>query len=123
MRKSLLALAALAFTLVVVLPAAADGGAAGCLAQELGLAEMSVSTGVETLDEIGTPQPIAMACSDEWYEYRWTYGGCCYNPYANLREKEQRRHCCLQGPPNGGVTCGSWQDTGAARCTGKPCPV
>lgn len=121
MRKSLLIAAA--FALVLTLPAAADG-AAGCLAQELGITEMSIETGAETAEEIGLPEAMPMACSDTWYEYRWIPSGCCYNGWEyTWRDAEQRRHCCLQGPPNGGVTCGSWQFTGAAKCLNGPCPV
>lgn len=73
--------------------------------------------GLEGIALVGTPDPIATACANEWYEYRWVYGGCCGG--NQKKTKQQRRQCCFD---QSGTHCSGWVDTGAFTCSGA-CPI
>lgn len=125
MRKSLLFAAAFGLAFALPATAAAADGAANCLVQDLGVAEMSVETPFDVVEGVGMPEALPMAgCADEWYEYRWVWSGsCCYDGYnLTWRDRQQFRQCCLQNPPQNGVTCGSWENTSTYKCRTTPCP-
>lgn len=125
MRQTLLLIAAVAVLLAVPAmtgsaetPATATEPAscpAGTTAEAS--AALPQEVGEEGIEAIGLPEPTAMVCANEWWEYRWVYAGCCGG--NQKKTKEQKRQCCFD---QSGTHCSGWVDTGKTNCSGS-CPV
>lgn len=131
MTKSLgVALFVSVLVLVAAVPAAQAAPSPGEeLAEALGLVACPDASGaVSPAPAIASPgsEPSQMEAAELpdpgeldfcEYEYRWVYHSCgCVKVWGiAVKEKEQKRKCCIV------AGCYGWTDTGATRCTGIPC--